>query len=906
MRTIWIIFLLAGLSGLAAQTPAYLHYGVRDGLPGNFVHCGLQDRDGLLWFGTDKGLASFDGIRFRVYGVAEGLPDPEVLHIQEDSYGRIWLFCFRKKPCYMLNGRIITEKDDPVLAGIEFQTGTGTLTEEPGSGIWLAESTRQTYRIEQGAVQSVKFPSDVSCFHRIGDAFLAMGLASIMRVTPEGGVEMLHDMKPEYASNPSICIRENRILYAYPNGLVLLEWQDGQIRKLAEKPGLSGQVFADHLGRFWVCSPAHGAVLFDNQTGDLSAPTYFLNDKKVNRVFEDAQHNLWFCTLNEGIFMLQQNAPLLFQNRQDFPSLNIRSLARTAAGHILAGDDAGNVHILHGNAGRHISLGSADGYNLVRQIVPIGHDAFWVASDEGLFRYKAHSQSGETHMAQASLKSVCLQPKQLWIAAGTSLSILDLATQTIHDIITNRFTAVAADATGNIWAGGIDGLYSRQDSFQFNWGDRFPELKNRIMAIKTADNGHIWAVTPRDGLLSVSVNAGMITGVDIVNHRLNTPIFNIQSLYVEPGGRVWLSTNRGIYGVDKAWRVVHFSTADGLADDDVNAVLVHQDTLWAGTVSGLSRLILRQPEETDDFKTLLVGVEYQKDKQTIYRHLIDSTQTTTCLMLPPDASMVELYLSGLDYRHRGNLRFEIVQTERLLPMYCWTLGNILAALSGNSDTSWVESGTFLLGVRVPAGRYQIQVTAVKISGIRSCLPGHLILIKYPNWYETVWFFLSVWGLISFGIWRGYRARLAYREINAAAATLQLQALQSQMSPHFIGNTVNAIQQFLHPPDPEKASEYIALFVRLLRRTMLYSETPIITFEQEIAYLREYLQLVQLRFEDKFQYEILGDDNVLPDTPIPSMLVQPLLENATLHGLAPEGISMLELAFFSTTTACIAW
>ena len=136
--------------------------------------------------------------------------------------------------------------------------------------------------------------------------------------------------RQEYASNPSICIRENRILYAYPNGLVLLEWQDGQIRKLAEKPGLSGQVFADHLGRFWVCSPAHGAVLFDNQTGDLSAPTYFLNDKKVNRVFEDAQHNLWFCTLNEGIFMLQQNAPLLFQNRQDFPSLNIRSLARTA------------------------------------------------------------------------------------------------------------------------------------------------------------------------------------------------------------------------------------------------------------------------------------------------------------------------------------------------------------------------------------------------------------------------------------------------------------------------------------------------------------------------------------------------------------------------------------------------
>jgi LytS/YehU family sensor histidine kinase len=118
-----------------------------------------------------------------------------------------------------------------------------------------------------------------------------------------------------------------------------------------------------------------------------------------------------------------------------------------------------------------------------------------------------------------------------------------------------------------------------------------------------------------------------------------------------------------------------------------------------------------------------------------------------------------------------------------------------------------------------------------------------------------------------------------------------------MNPHFIGNSVNAIQQFLHPPNPEKASEYISLFVRLLRRTMLYSETPIIVFEEEIAYLREYLLLVQLRFENKFQYTIRGANGVPPDTPIPSMLLQPILENATLHGLAPNGISVLNIEFF---------
>ncbi len=79
--------------------------------------------------------------------------------------------------------------------------------------------------------------------------------------------------------------------------------------------------------------------------------------------------------------------------------------------------------------------------------------------------------------------------------------------------------------------------------------------------------------------------------------------------------------------------------------------------------------------------------------------------------------------------------------------------------------------------------------------------------------------------------------------------------------------------------------------------MLYSETPIIALEEEIAYLREYLLLVQLRFENKFQYTIRGADGVPPDTPIPSMLLQPILENATLHGLAPSGMSVLDIEFF---------
>jgi LytS/YehU family sensor histidine kinase len=166
----------------------------------------------------------------------------------------------------------------------------------------------------------------------------------------------------------------------------------------------------------------------------------------------------------------------------------------------------------------------------------------------------------------------------------------------------------------------------------------------------------------------------------------------------------------------------------------------------------------------------------------------------------------------------------------------------------------------------------------------------------PHWYETIWCWVGIWGFIALGIWRIYRNQIAFRDLNAAASDLQLQALQAQMNPHFVGNSINAIQQFFYPPNPEKASEYIALFTRLLRQTMVFSEQRFIKFQAEIQYDQDYLKMVQLRFGTRFQYLVTGAEGIPPETPFPSMILQPLLENATIHGLAEEGVSILKLDF----------
>jgi ligand-binding sensor domain-containing protein len=900
MRICWTILFGFWLQALAAQSPAYLHYTVRDGLPGNLVYCGLQDQRGLLWFGTDKGLACFDGTHFRIYGVADGLPDPEVLNMQQDSEGRIWLFCFRKKPCYMLDGKIITEKQDSLLAQINFKTGTYLISEQTEKDWWLTELTKTTYHANENGIEKRVFPEEVVRFQKFGDTFLALGLNDFMRINDDGSVEVIYRIQGVRGFS-SVQVSGNRILYSYGQVLLLFEWKNGKIIQLDKLPRPGGQLFADKLGRFWVCSPAFGAILFDNDRGDLSNPVTYLPDKKMIKMFEDAQGTLWFCTANEGIFALQKNAPVNFRTEAGIPSVNIRSLARNEVGQLFVGDDAGNINIFRGDKlERTIPTGTTDGYNHIRQIIPVGKGEFWVGSDETFQHYFNQFKESQTFISDVSIKALLLRNDRIWYAGATSLTNypVDLAQPKL--VIGNRFTAMDVDAGGNIWAGGVGGLYSEKDSFQTNWGDMFPELKNRIMTIRKAGPNQLWVATPADGLILLNVKDGAVTQLEVINKKLKNPIENIQSLFVEANGRVWLATNRGVYGIDRDWRVVHYDSHDGLVDDDVNDVLVYGDTLWAGTVSGLTRMVLRPEQEKGSFPTLVVRLRYQLGNQVLQMHLLDSLPMHRQVVLPSNITNVELDMAGLDYLLRGNLRFEIIKSNLLLPMQWWTFDNLSAWISrgfkGGLDTTTVEAGTFNLGAFLPAGRYRIQTTAVKASGVRSYFSDTWVIIKKPYWYESLWLYVILWLGLGYGVYRIYKARVAYREINAAASALQLQALQAQMNPHFIGNTVNAIQQFMHPPDPVKTSEYIALFMRLLRRTMDFSEQIFIPFEEELSYDQEYLKLVQLRFENKFQYQISGTEHVPPDTPIPSMLLQPVLENATIHGIAPEGISILKLDF----------
>lgn len=125
------------------------------------------------------------------------------------------------------------------------------------------------------------------------------------------------------------------------------------------------------------------------------------------------------------------------------------------------------------------------------------------------------------------------------------------------------------------------------------------------------------------------------------------------------------------------------------------------------------------------------------------------------------------------------------------------------------------------------------------------------------------------------------------KLKAAQKTIELEQklLRTQLNPHFIFNSLNAIQNFIYKNNAQNAADYLSKFASLMRMILNNSRAEFISLEKEIAGLNLYLELQALRFNQKFEYEIITDHNIDPSSlAIPPMLAQPFIENAIEHGL----------------------
>jgi heterodisulfide reductase subunit C len=199
--------------------------------------------------------------------------------------------------------------------------------------------------------------------------------------------------------------------------------------------------------------------------------------------------------------------------------------------------------------------------------------------------------------------------------------------------------------------------------------------------------------------------------------------------------------------------------------------------------------------------------------------------------------------------------------------------NLYSAFTGKLDTL-IKADSSLIDARI------FQINEEKISQLEKERILKDELIRKKNAFNNS--LIAVLIMILVFLFVMVRAWLSIRVKNKKIA---LQSLRREMNPHFIFNSLNSVNQFIAQNNELEANKYLSSYSKLMRTVMENSNKDFIPLSVELEQIKEYLQLENMRFADKFTYDIEVDEALDADAVfIPNMLIQPQLENAIWHGL----------------------
>ncbi|SHI36856.1 Y_Y_Y domain-containing protein [Mesonia phycicola] len=230
----------------------------------------------------------------------------------------------------------------------------------------------------------------------------------------------------------------------------------------------------------------------------------------------------------------------------------------------------------------------------------------------------------------------------------------------------------------------------------------------------------------------------------------------------------------------------------------------------------------------------------------------------------------------------------------------------------NLSSHWKETTTGLNNLifsYLPSGKYDLEIKTLTIDGIESkenlCITFE---IETPFWQKT-WFYVAVFFLIiaiiisSLKLYVFRKNKKQAEELLALhtkkkLSELRLENIRSQMNPHFIFNALNAIQDYILSNEKKLASSYLVKFSRLIRMYLEHSQKNFITLAEELEALKIYIELEKIRIEDSFDFKLeITEDIKLQQIMVPSLFIQPYIENAIKHGLLhKKGEKQLYISF----------
>ncbi|HEY7863728.1 MAG TPA: two-component regulator propeller domain-containing protein [Thermoanaerobaculia bacterium] len=876
----------ASAFGLETDRPLS-HYGLRQwttdsGLPQNTVAALAQTRDGYIWMGTQDGLVRFDGVRFTVFTRRNTpeLPDDWVQGLAEAPDGTLWIGTVGGLARYK-NGRfehwnrasalekylaqsIVPTRDGTVWVvtsrGLLEIRGDAFTVHGPPTGlpagrvravfqdkngdIWASGGGPSLFRRREGAWSQVDSPSQapVTAFVQTpqGDLWIAAGLTLLKwdgtRFTspatigsPAAG-NIVRTMRSDVDGTIWIATTD-----------ALLRFRGGHLERYSSAtesvPDGFVTLLLDREGSLWAGSLDGGLLqLTDQRVTNLSMPDGLL-DEKMWTVFSDREGTLWAGSAKGNLSRRPLGAER-FEQVAHFGS-SILAIDQDASGALWVGTQVDGLKKL--DRGRWSEMRRDDGLssNWVSGLCASCPGGMWVASMGG----------GLTVISEKGTEKILARDGR---------------------IPSDAIFSIAADPDGSVWVGTFGGGLSHLRGAERRiYTVRDGLAHDIVAAILPEKDGTVWVGT-RGGLNRFK--EGRWT-----TYRSQDGLFYdaIQAMVDDGEGHLWMSSTAGIFRVDKreleafaAGRVRRITSLPlGVADGMKNAEC--NNGLHGGARGRDGRLYFATMKGLASVDPARVGGNTVAPLVALERVVVngETHPGTASLDLPPGRRNVEFHYAGLSYRRPHLVRFRY-------------------RLHG-FDENWRDAGGRRVAyyTNIPPGRYRFEVQAANESGLWSPATATTQMSLARPFTQTVWFYLlCALPLIAAGIvlHRLRLARIEARErLRTALVEAQLHALQSQLRPHFLFNTLNTILPLIGR-DPDRARRMVLQLGDLLRLSLKSQTTQLLTLEEELHILGLYLGIEQTRFRG-LEVAIEVEPEVR-DALMPGFLLQPLVENAIKHGL----------------------
>lgn len=742
---------LAASNMQATGGEPYFHLKLNDGLPSDVVYACFQDSEGYVWFGTDNGIASFDGYEFKRYGQEQGLPDLDIFGFYEDGAGRLWLRSYNGSLCFLQGGKVFHPGNLDLLARHKFSGHITDIKEDSEGNLFIGNIYEGIIKINlaQNTSQLISTIgkeklSRLNYFYTSANSHL-IGQFGHGRIDLSEGKVLDTNEFGGTVNRRGLFLNEQWQLFVRNDSVFNLKGNQFLV-----KTGFAINALQHTRDdAIWI-STNRGLFEAKVQKTNLKLQRSLFADQPITGIFEDLDGGIWVSTLTNGAYYVPEREIQYWSTSNGLPDDYITCLDASPDGQLYMGfngcassriEQDGKSVLL-----RNKNQTQGDGH---AWLFPSNGLAVYVA-DDSLLIYRDKKVIGGY---RGSKSAILLRNGKLAIGHASGLSLLDLDSLLTQPeklvgspkVLTSiRPSAIYENAKGQIYLGSAQGIaiYDQGQTLHPDLPDSLAQ--KRVNAIASGNGEDIWVGTAGWGVyrfgksptISINVREGLAGGL-------------VNSLYADEFGNIWVATTDGLSKITlvseggQEYMVTNFFPDDGLADGNVTDVVVRNHQVWAATKQGLC---------TFDERRIGAGRSVVRLKMLNAQINGRTQEPNAHLQLGAGKFDIQFNWAGINFRNRKRItyRYRLAGWETE-----WR--------EGSNPSAYYED--------IPGGEYQFELTAFLAP---NGAPSPKLSVKVsiaPAYYQRplFWVFLIL-GLLLLGLgysfWR--RRRKEAREVLASA------------------------------------------------------------------------------------------------------------------------------------------